>query len=177
MANKYTTSTALYSNAIYGLDATIAPTSVVNYYIANAEATIDSYISKQYTLPLDAKPNTPPIIFRVATDLSAYLLLNYLYSQQNQNVNKWVEELGSKSMAMLENISTDKMRAVYAAGTMATMDLNISLESNMEDIPLVANMDDVLNWRVSGSLNNQIFQDRSSADPGSIDLAADYYLE
>lgn len=168
MSHNYTTSTALYNNAIYGLTQSIVSTTVVDYHIANAEATIDSYVSKQYTLPFDAKPNTPPILFRIATDLAAFNVLNYLYSQTNQNVNNWVKELYSRSMESLKEISEDKMRIIYASGTLATMDININLETNLEGIPLIANMDDVLNWRVAGTLSDKIFSDRADADSASV---------
>lgn len=171
MTNRYTTSTTLYGNAIYGLTSTIIPTSVVDYHIQQAEAQIDSYLCKQYVLPFSS---VPPMVSRIANDLSAYNVLNYLYSQQNQNVNDWVKGLGETNIEMLKALSVDDMRLTYETGSQPTMYLDISMATNMEDIPLVANMDNVMNWGVSTSLENQIFDDRAAAG-GTVNSGDFYY--
>jgi phage gp36-like protein len=162
---RYISPSDIYDVRIYGLSSlTVAPT-IVSTYIDDTEAIINSYISKRYTLPLvpSSLTNVPPIIAKVNKDLAAYEILNYLYSQQNQNVNSWVEDMAKAAYHKLESIASDKIRVVYTEGTLASMNTNINMASSMEDVPLMFNVDSDYNMKVPNNLLDAIAENRSAA--------------
>ena len=163
---RYISASDIYDVRIYGLSSTVVPTSTVETFITDSEAIIDSYISKQYSMPVVAASltNVPPVLAKITKDMSAYEILNYLYSQQNQNVNNWVIDLGKSAYSKLEGLAKDDIRIVYSAGTSATMNDGINMASTLEGYPLTFNVDDDLNMHVPGTLLDQISEDRDAAD-------------
>jgi phage gp36-like protein len=162
---RYISPADIYDVRIYGLSATVVPTSTVATYIEDSEAIIDSYISKRYSLPVvpTSLTNVPPILAKVAKDMSAYEILNYLYSQQNQNVNNWVVDMAKAAYDKLERIADDKIRIVYTGGSLASMDIGINMASSMEDVPLVFNVDSDYNMQVPNNLLDAISEARNAA--------------
>ena len=163
---RYISASNIYDVRIYGLSATVIPSTTVDIFIDDTEAIINSYISKQYTLPLvpTSLTNVPPILAKLNKDLAAYEILNYLYSQQNQNVNNWVKDLGTSTYAMLESIANDDTRIIYALGSLAAMNNDINMGSTLEGFPLMFNVDDDADMHVPGQLLDQISENRLAAD-------------
>jgi phage gp36-like protein len=157
---RYTQPSDLYGNQIYRLDASIASTSTVEYWITKAEAEIDGYLSKQYSMPIVATSLTsvPPLVASLAQDLSAFKILTWQYSGDNQNVSEWVTDIGANAYKMLEDIAKDNIRITTSAGTV--MEPFIGMSTNLEDVPLVMNMDNELNWETPLNLLESIYDGR-----------------
>lgn len=157
----YSTASDIYSTKIYNFTSTDVPTTTVTLFISDADSLIDGYVAKQYSLPFGA---TPPLIFKLSKDLAAYYCLDFLYSQENQNVNDWVIKKYEDALVTLQDISEDKIRLNYSAGTMATMLVAGMMATNLEDIPLAFNVDHILNQSVPDNLLIMIDNDRDSAE-------------
>jgi len=158
---RYTTSSAIYSTQIYRLSNSVVDTATVDYWINKAELEVDSYLAKQYTLPFST---VPAQVKSISEDVSACKIYKqYLYSGDNQNVNEWILELCEDTKDTLEKLAEGKIRLVGSTGSVET-NVNTSMKSNLEDIPLIANMDDAYNWNVSNSLLTNISDGRELAD-------------
>ena len=157
---KYTTVTAIYNTHIYNLTSSVVDATTVSYFIDDAESTIDGYVAKQYSLPFGS---VPPLINKLAKDLSACYVLQYLYSQENQNVNDWVEVLCENTTGLLEQVRDDGVRLVYEGGTSVSMDINVNMGTNMEGVPLAFNVDPWLEQAVPGNLLDTISSEREAA--------------
>ena len=162
---RYIEPSDIYDVRIYGLSSTVVDTEIVSTFLEDSESIVDSFISKRYSMPIvpTSLTNVPVILAKITKDLTAYELLNYLYSQQNQNVNNWVVGMGEGAYNKLKMLADDTIRIVYSAGTVASMDLNINMESNLEGIPPIFNMDSDYNTKVSSGLLDIIDTGRQSA--------------
>lgn len=160
---RYASASDIYSKQVYRLTSTVANTDTVNYYIGKAEAEVDSYLSKVYSMPIVASSlsSVPPLVESLTQDLAAYKIMQWQYSGDNQNASDWVEALGEDVYSTLDKIVEEEIGITDEDGN--TIQAFNGMSSNMEDIPSVINLDDELNWKVSNDLLDQISSDRDYA--------------
>jgi len=166
---RYSTVTAMYDNQIYGLSTTVVDTATISYWLDKAELEIDSYLAKQYVDSMPFTPVIPKMLTSLSQDLTACKLYNnYLFTQDNQNTNDWVEGLCTDVYDILTKLSTDEIRLSYGdtgeanSGTVISPNVNINMKSSMNGISLAADMDDPLLWEVSQNLLDTIGSGREA---------------
>ena len=115
----YCSASDIYSYEIYGLTSSDVNTATVTQFITDSEALIDSYIGGLYATPLVDIPN---IIKKLARDITGYETLSYLYSQQNRNVDEWIENTYDKSIKQLEMIANGDLKLIHSGTVISTLE-------------------------------------------------------
>jgi phage gp36-like protein len=95
------------------------PSSVTNeeiaYHIQQAEALIDSKLGEVMTVPLSV---TPPLVEKIATDLSVFFLAENLYSSNAPNMDEYQQKRYDRAMGWLNEMvarETEKSGADYGS--------------------------------------------------------------
>jgi len=161
MANVYCTSTSVIGEyPIFPQTSTVQryteTTVLINAKIPRAEAMINSYVGRRYTIPFVAG-SVPPVIEQIAVDLSAYLALTAKFTRDNHNTNDWVELIGKDCKEQLELIRDRKIDLVDSTGAvLAERTASTRIVSNTQDFQPFSDVDPVINWRVPTDRLNAI---------------------
>jgi phage gp36-like protein len=159
----YITTTTIYVDKLSRITtSTVAPT-ILTAYINDAEAVINGYIAKQYTVA-SITVARPPLLQTIAKDLTIYYALIDSYTRDNSNLNDWLETKKTNAMSLLEAIADDKVRLVASSGANIDPAVNVNMKSSLSGVNLTFNMDDELEWRVPQTLLDSIDADRSIND-------------
>ena len=123
--------------------------SLISSKIPRADATIDSYVGRRYSIPFSP---TPPKIQEISIRLSAYYALQAKFTRDNHNTNDWVEGVGEDAIRDLELIRDRKIDLVDEAGAVLTeRTASTRITSNTEDYQPFADVDDIGSWNVSSA--------------------------
>lgn len=153
----YITTTSIYSYKIYGLTNTVIDNTTTSNLIDEAEAVVDGYIVENYgsSMPFTT---TPPLLQKITRDISAYYILDYLYSQNNQNVDEWVVNKRDDAFSLLEQIRDDEIKLLLSN---TALTVNLPYSTNMNERNLIINMDSEYNWATPDNLLDDIDSARS----------------
>ena len=128
--------------------------ALISAKIPRAEAMINSYVGRRYTVPFTT---VPPVIEQIAVDLSAYLALTAKFTRDNHNTNDWVELIGKDCKEQLELIRDRKIDLVDSTGSvLAERTASTRIVSNTQDFQPFSDVDPVINWRVPTDRLNAI---------------------
>ena len=120
--------------------------ALISAKIPRAEAMINSYVGRRYTVPFTT---VPPVIEQIAVDLTAYLALTAKFTRDNHNTNDWVELIGKDCKEQLELIRDRKIDLVDSTGAvLAERTASTRIVSNTQDFQPFSDVDPVINWRV-----------------------------
>lgn len=121
-------------------------TALITAKIPRADATIDSYCARRYSIPFSP---TPPKIGEISVKLSAYLALQAKFTRDSHNTNDWVELIGKEAMDDLKLIRDRKIDLVNTAGALLTENTADSrIVSSTEDYQPFADFDNETEWKV-----------------------------
>jgi len=90
MAAVYTT-VARIRKVLPKLTSTVMVDADVASEIEKAEAIINSKIGNKYTVPF-VSGSVPPVIQGFAEDITAYLIMRTMYTQDSQNKTAWIDD-------------------------------------------------------------------------------------
>jgi phage gp36-like protein len=126
--------------------------ALISSKIPRAEAMINSYVGRRYSVPFTT---VPPVIEQIAIDLTAYLALTDKFTRDNHNTNDWVELIGKDCKEQLELIRDRKIDLVDSTGAILTERTSASrIVSSTQDYQPFADLDEQTEWHVpSGRLN------------------------
>jgi phage gp36-like protein len=126
--------------------------ALISSKIPRAEAMINSYVGRRYSVPFTT---VPPVIEQIAIDLTAYLALTAKFTRDNHNTNDWVELIGKDCKEQLELIRDRKIDLVDSTGAILTERTSASrIVSSTQDYQPFADVDSATSWRIpSGRLN------------------------
>lgn len=126
--------------------------ALITAKIPRADATIDSYVGRRYSIPFSP---VPPKIAEIAVNLTSYYALVAKFSRDNHNTNDWVELLGKDAITQLELIRDRKVDLVNSSGSILTERTSASrIVSSTQDFQPFADVDSATSWRVpTGRLN------------------------
>lgn len=154
----YISTTAIYTDRTTRINtSTVAPT-ILAAYITKSEAVINGYIAKLYTISQTVALQ-PPLLQSIAKDLTIYYTLSDQYTSDNQNMSDWLTSKKDDVMGLLEKISEGDIVLTHSQ-TALLPDNSGTILSSMDGIPLITNMDDEYEWKVSQALLDDIQADR-----------------
>jgi hypothetical protein len=159
----YISTSSIYNDRFSRITSTVIPSSQLSIYITDAEAMINGYIAKQYTVA-DIITANPPLIQSVAKELTIVNVLKDNYTADNQNFNEWLQRKEEKVYETLDKIANDEIRLVSSANASLLPAININMGSSTKNKPLIMNIDDEYDWRVPQNLLDDIDSERSAAD-------------
>lgn len=129
-------------------------TALITAKIARADAMINSYVGRRYSVPFVA---VPPVIEQISVDLTAYLALTAKFTRDNHNTNDWVELIGKDCKEQLELIRDRKIDLVDSSGAVLTERTSASrIVSSTQDFQPFADLDEQTEWRVPTDRLNAI---------------------
>jgi len=164
---RYISAQDIYDYEVYNLTSTDINTATVEIFIDDAESLVDGKASKLYSVPFTAT-GIPHLVKKISRDLAGYYCLDYLYSQQQLNVNDWVINKYNEALDLLNDISNDDIRLVasLSTGSVGAIATNRArnLAGTYTDIPSIINMDNEFDWSVSDSLLDDIDARRDAAE-------------
>jgi len=118
--------------------------ALITAKIPRADATIDSYCARRYTIPFDP---VPPKITDISIKLSAYLALQSKFTRDSHNTNDWVELVGKEAISDLEMIRDREIDLVDTSGALLTeKQADSRVLSSTEDYQPFADMDTITSW-------------------------------
>ena len=125
----------------------------------DVEAMIDSCLSARYALPFTA---TIPILRYISCILSARDIIFTQYSQDGQNVNKYIDSrVITKVEDMLKKICEGTMPLIDDSGNAISLDGN-PIEGTYDKNSTTFDMDDIENSEVPGTLLEDIADEREA---------------
>lgn len=128
--------------------------ALISSKIPRAEAMINSYVGRRYSVPFTT---VPPVIEQIAIDLTAYLALTAKFTRDNHNTNDWVELIGKDCKEQLELIRDRKIDLVDSTGAILTERTSASrIVSSTQDYQPFADLDEQTEWRVPTDRLNAI---------------------
>lgn len=128
--------------------------ALISAKIPRAEATINSYVGRRYSVPFTT---IPPKIAEIAVNLTAYYALVAKFSKDNHNTNDWVELLGKDAISELELIRDRKIDLVDSTGAVLPERTSGSrVVSNTQNYQPFADVDSPLNWKTAQDRLNAI---------------------
>lgn len=128
--------------------------NLITAKIPRADATIDSYCARRYSIPFDP---VPPKIVEISVKLSAYLALQAKFTRDSHNTNDWVELVGKEAITDLELIRDREIDLVNTAGALLTENTSDSrIVSSTEDYQPFADLDDETDWKTDTDRLNAI---------------------
>lgn len=157
----YITTSVIYNDVMSRITSTTVSASILTLYIADAEAEINSYVAKQYTVATVVAAQ-PPLLTKLAKDLTVYNVLRDSYTQDNQNASEWLEGKKTAADELLKKIGEGDVRLV-ASNTVLATNVNMNMGSSTLNIPLITNMDDEYSWAEPQNLLDKIDTDRETA--------------
>ncbi|MFH8039047.1 MAG: phage protein Gp36 family protein [Candidatus Aenigmatarchaeota archaeon] len=125
-------------NILIGVGTDIMSDEQISEFIQDAENVINSYLSTKYSVPFS---EVPPLVETMTKNLSAYLIMRTLYSQEGKNENEWVESFKKFVDEMLDKILKNEI----TLGTEQTQD---TILCNTTDYEPIFNLNDEKNWVV-----------------------------
>jgi len=84
----------------------------VDAWIVKAEAVINSKIGNKYTVPFTT---VPPVIAVFAEDITAYMIMRTMYTQDSQNKTAWIEDFKA-AISSLNAIRDGKQVVLDSSG-------------------------------------------------------------
>ena len=156
---------AIYNDKLSRITTATCAPSILSVYIDDAEAVVNGYIAKQYTVSeLQALSVTPALLSYVTKERTICMVLTDAYTSDNQNLNDWLDKKIERNEKMLQDIADDNIRLLPATTTADIgQELNISMGSSLKSKPLTFGMDDPYEWAVPGNLLDAIEADRDAA--------------
>lgn len=128
--------------------------ALISAKIPRAEATINSYVGRRYSVPFTT---IPPKIAEIAVNLTAYYALVAKFSKDNHNTNDWVELLGKDAIAELVLIRDRKIDLVDTTGAvLAERTSGSRVVSNTQNYQPFADLDSQLDWKTADERLNTI---------------------
>lgn len=114
---KYTTVARLYQHdPMVGSVSDITSSQLADVFIADAEAEIDSWLVRSYTMPISVDGVTFPILTAIATDLSLYgVFAQRIFTQEQLKNSTWPDRF-KEARTMLEMLATGKMLLLDSSG-------------------------------------------------------------
>jgi len=163
----YITPADVYSYALYNLTSSDVNTATVSLFITDSEALINGTIADLYTVPFSSG-GIPDIIKTIDRDFTAFFVCDYLYQQQNRNYDSYVAERYRRANELLNRIKSQDLNLIAslsAGGTGAIVaNVNTTLKGSSNSMPLIANMDNFMNWRTPNTLVDSIKSARRAND-------------
>lgn len=156
MTNTYCTATTVLSEyPVFPQTSTVQryteTTALISSKIPRAEAMINSYVGRRYSVPFVAG-SVPPVIEQIAVDLSAYLALTAKFTRDNHNTNDWVELIGKDAKEQLELIRDRKIDLVDSSGTVLNERTSASrIVSSTQDYQPFADLDEQTEWKTANA--------------------------
>ena len=162
----YLTTGAIYADKLSRINTATCAPSILSAYIADAEAVVNGYIAKQYSVSqLQALTITPALLSYVTKERTICMVLSDGYTSDNQNLNDWLEKKYERNEKMLQDIADDNIRLIETTSTAdITQEVNISMGSSLKGKPLTFNMDDAMDWKVPSNLLDAISTGRDAAE-------------
>lgn len=118
--------------------------ALISAKIPRADAMINSYVGRRYSVPFSP---VPPVIEQISVDLTAYLALTAKFTRDNHNTNDWVELIGKDCKEQLELIRDRKIDLVNTAGSIITERTSASrIVSSTQDYQPFADVDSQTSW-------------------------------
>lgn len=153
------------SYLFYGLTSTSIATGTIQSLETRAEDLVHGYLAKQYSIPLTATIGT---IKTIIEDLVTYDLYMLLWPGEGQRYSvrdtsgQQIEIRYKQAMARITDISTGKADLFDSAGNrVAKSNLLDKIYFNNRNYSPTFNVDDPLNWGVSGNRLDDISSSRS----------------
>ncbi len=157
----YITNDDIYDTKIYDLSNKDIPSVTMDVYITDAEALVDGMLAKLYVVPFTDIPN---MIKSITKDLSAYYACDYLWQQNNRNINRQCETRYTRALDLLKGIAEEEISLIHSS-TVIEPRTDSDMQAKYTDIGPVVDLDDDLSWpdgRASGKLLDSISTRRSS---------------
>lgn len=118
MAVKYTTVARLYQHdPMIGSMTDLTSLQLADVFITDAEAEIDSWLVRSYTIPISVAGATFPMLTAIATDLALYGVFSQrIFTQEKLKDSTWPDRF-KEARTMLEMLASGKMLLLDSSGT------------------------------------------------------------
>jgi len=126
--------------------------NTIDRHIKRADALINGYIASRYDVSnFCTIGSVPPLIELLSEDISTYYLMRSEFSNDNQNVNEWVEKY-EDAIETLKDLSKGELNLTDKDGnlidTNETSTIGI-IQGTTDNFSPTFDEGDVLNWKVS----------------------------
>lgn len=126
--------------------------NIVGKHITRADALVDSYVSKRYSLPFS---NVPPIVRAISEDITAYYTFRSFFTQDNSNKTDYFAELKDDAMATLKMIGDGDLQLVNTAGSIIEFLSNFEVDSTHNHQPFF-DIDNSTDWEFNTDLLDSV---------------------
>src|SRR3972149_6862014 len=95
---RYSTSTSIYM-ALPGLSNTEQTKNIIQYHADRVSGLVNSYVGTHYQVSgWTTTASTPQMILSISDRLTSMYVMRSVYTQDAQNANEWVEQLGEQAL-------------------------------------------------------------------------------
>lgn len=159
---RYSTSTSIYL-VLPGLANTDLNTQLIQLHADRISGMIGGYVGARYSVSgWTTASATPQMIQSISDRLASQATMRSLYTQDAQNANEWVNELGEQALEELKMIAKGELAVIADSGSEAARaTLRNFVRGSRKDYTPVFDLDDATSWVVDPDLLTQINSDRT----------------
>ena len=142
------------------IDRTTMDTVRTEQFIGDADAIINSKLSRRYTVPFSP---VPPLITTISRNIAAFFVMRTIFTE-GQNKSDWTLQLYNDGMDILQGLADKKQDLQYADGsTVPEKDAATKVYSKVKNYAPIFELDDPLNHAVSQTRLDDIAEMRANS--------------
>lgn len=138
-----------------------AAASALNEHVRRADGLINGKLARRYDVPFTST-SVPPLVRRIAEDISAADLFKSMFSRDSQNKNDNLEENKKDALILLDEIRDSKIDLVNTAGSLLTEKSTDTLvDASTENYHPIFDVGSATSWSIDSDRIDDITKRKS----------------